>query len=948
MGAGRSILGTDMSKKNSFLGDYKPSALDYIEIGLIIVCLFLHFVPWMTLSVGGDEVFSFVPFKLFGPTITMVVAALFAVTVGMRFVGRFSGMTLLVVVYLAALAYACNFAMQRFNVAAEYIGGIAELGRGLSNAFSMGEGVPAGGAQPVVTNGFYLFIAVITAVVAFLMFASWAISMCRLASLPRKQLAKGYYTGIIGYLLVGIITALVMRAITMDMGEADSLEGIARGIAAVSAVGVGGIVVCTMLAMLVVHIIVVVITQLLLRGHNNRLMGITALVLAAIALINYLVINTAISKDNLPTLPNSIDELIALGEDYALQLAALLLLRAFVLVALITSLLRAIYFFFYAPKSVASSVENLLTDSAEAEPMEKPEAGIGQLSVDITRQPSAGRLTEGKVQPKQRLYWIGGAIAAVIIGCVLLLFRTCGGNKRLLNIEPPQWEKFVMVTADNVPLYQKATTGSPTLMMAQENIASDMCDIQFRWSNQGKKRGYTVSAYEMNKKQVLPVLGETENWYRVHLDSEFCGAIVVNIQKKYCKEVKPAPITADVLRRVDKQLYRCDAIIKKGKLKGLCLSTQENILDGEECGMGQLIDGTLFFPEHHSIWCSNNDSEVIGLDKEQGTYPVCKITYGPNHVYSIDGQSLNVLDTHLLTPQQVEQIYNDTRMDAPSYVTAVYYFPDADPDRLFSFTYSKNGYNDVGDADDRVQEGLKNFTVEENDGIQQLVAELDEEKVFADVENYEVVVYLEEDFDDDGYNEAIVYEWGGGNGVEPPYIVYYDKDTQKFGKTDGFEDLIDNAENIKVEQWEGKKAIQVKVGLRTDYYLYENRQIHLAERGHADVGERFATISISQVYEEEEYDEKTIAVDINGDGIPEYLTFVHDGSHMLNWGKDMQLVKVSGNGWDFPDNGHSIGPIGRTFTFLKSSSDGVLPDLLLCDEAWLYKWNGELYQLVTN
>lgn len=927
---------------------YKPSGLDYFEITLIVVCLLLHFVPWLTLSVGGNETFSFIPFKIFGSAITMLVVALFAVTVIMRFVGRFSGMTLMVVMYLSALAYACNFAMQRLNRASEYIGGLLELGRGLSNSFSMGEGAPSGGAQTVELGGAYLFMAIIIGVIAFLMFASWVISMCRLASLPRKELTKNYYIGIIGYFLIGVVAVIAMLVATKDIGVDNGWDGLMSGMASVFIVGTGTIVMSTMLAMLVVNIIVVVITQLLLRGRNNRLMAIIALVLAAVAMIIYLVINTAISKSNLPTLPNSIDELIALGEDYALQLAALLLLRAFVLVALITCLLRAVYFFFYAPKAVVSSGDALLIGSEETPPMEKPDAGVDQPIVDIVRQPSSGSETGRKVQPKRRLYWIGGAVAVAIIGCVLLLLHTCGGNKNLFNIEPPQWEKFVMVTAEDVTLYQKATTGSPTLMMARENIDSDMCDFQFRWSDQGKKRGYTVFAYELRKNEVLPVLAETENWYRVHLESEFCGAIVVNIQKKYCKEVKPAPITADVLRRVDKQLYRCDAIIKKGKLKGLCLSTQENILDGEECGMGQLIDRTLFFPEHHSIWCSNNDSEVIGLDKEQGTYPVCKITYGPNHVYALDGQSLNVLDTHLLTPQQVEQIYNDTRMDAPSYVTAVYYFPDADPDRLFSFTYSKNGYNDVGDADDRVQEGLKNFTVEENDGIQQLVAELDEEKVFAGVENYEVTVYLEEDFDDDGYNEAIVYEWGGGNGVEPPYIVYYDKDTQKFGKTDGFEDLIDNAENIKVEQWEGKKAIQVKVGLRTDYYLYENRQIHLAERGHADVGERFATISISQVYEEEEYDEKTIAVDINGDGIPEYLTFVHDGSHMLNWGKDMQLVKVSGNGWDFPDNGHSIGPIGRTFTFLKSSSDGVLPDLLLCDEAWLYKWNGELYQLVTN
>ena len=53
-------------------------------------------------------------------------------------------------------------------------------------------------------------------------------------------------------------------------------------------------------------------------------------------------------------------------------------------------------------------------------------------------------------------------------------------------------------------------------------------------------------------------------------------------------------------------------------------------------------------------------------------------------------------------------------------------------------------------------------------------------------------------------------------------------------------------------------------------------------------------------------------------------------------------MKIEADNWSIPDNeDESLGVSGNTFIFL-GSKNGVVPDIL-CDDAWLYKWNGEKY-----
>lgn len=119
----------------------------------------------------------------------------------------------------------------------------------------------------------------------------------------------------------------------------------------------------------------------------------------------------------------------------------------------------------------------------------------------------------------------------------------------------------------------------------------------------------------------------------------------------------------------------------------------------------------------------------------------------------------------------------------------------------------------------------------------------------------------------------------------------------------------------------------------------------LVERVVPDVGVRLATIPLEKLFKaNEESSDKSIYIDINGDGSTEKLTFHHDTSHALSYGNSMELVKIEADNWTIPnDESDGLGVSGKSFSFI-ASDDGDIPDIL-CNDAWLYKWDGNHYMV---
>lgn len=541
---------------------------------------------------------------------------------------------------------------------------------------------------------------------------------------------------------------------------------------------------------------------------------------------------------------------------------------------------------------------------------------------------------------KQKLYIGGGVLTALLIaGGSLFLFKDYNTSDNLLNVQKPSWEKFVMVNSEDVLLYKEPSATSSKLMWAMENIESDMCDFQFRWEDQGKKRGYIVSNYELAIKAVMPVLEDVGGWYKVQVEEPMAGVTEAYINKKWCKEVVPQPITEDILERVDRALYRCDYVVKDGNMKGLCLSTSFQELEGELFMMGQMMDGVLIYPETQAVYINHNTSSGMSFKKNEDFAGGYILTYGADRSFKIDSNPV-VFNTRSLTAEEVEYIYQSIKIDSPKSFEAYYYFPEAGQDRLISFSYSLDSSVATAEAiDDRPEEGVKNYTVKGEEGEQQLMAELDEEQVFVGVANEQISIIHEEDFDGDGYNEALVSETCNGHGCIPEiYVVYYDKYAKEFKQTNRCESYI----YPEIETWNEKTSFVQSYGVRKDRYIYEDYRIKQVEKEVQHVGKTLKKWTRLELFEESEAGEKVVSVDIDGDGIDETLVFGHNDSFACGNGRDMFVDKIK---WQ---DGRSLGDeyfglrSASSFALLENSTNGM-HDLLLND-AYPFRWNGTAYE----
>jgi len=544
-------------------------------------------------------------------------------------------------------------------------------------------------------------------------------------------------------------------------------------------------------------------------------------------------------------------------------------------------------------------------------------------------QELSAELTEAEGEKRKKLY-IGGGILGTILICLGLWFAFSGSSSNNpIGVKKPTWDKFVVITAEDVTLYKDASSDSPQLMEALENLESDMATREFRWEDQGKKRGYTVHPYNLSKNTVLPVLEETDTWYKVQVDNGMTYTSAY-IKKEWSRQVMPEPITEDILERLSNTTWRCNYLVKKGKLNNLCITTFFNVLNGESLHVGALVDGCLIYPNYKRIYPQNNSSSNVTISKNE-EYDCFILSYGENQI--IKFEEGDVLDPRKLTDEEVTQIFNIVKLESSTTPMKVeYYFPEIDQERTFSFVFDhENSKTYVVDNDDRVIEGVKNYSVKEksdDEPEQKLMAELDEESVMTGISDIYVNVIDERDDDGDGYHEALIFQSCGGSSCQDTYtIVYYNKDNKQFEQTEPFE----STSEPKIEEWEGKTSYVQSQGITFRRYIFKDGSLKLIDRKVLNVG-----LSVKLSYEHffSEYPDAGSMIkyfDIDDDGNTEKLYF-------LNMHGQIMLSKIEWN------NGNEIpfSIIGNPYDLLKSTTNGMHD--ILVDETFLYKWNGEKYE----
>lgn len=926
-----------MDIKSVFRREYKPSGLDYFEMALMVVCLLMHHLSWASITADGRQILQFVPFDLFGTNFTIAIYVMFIVTIAMKFVGRFSGLSLLIVSYLGSLVYEAHTAFNGTKELLNQMQSAVGLGDGLSGMFGSFAGSTTSRSglveHSLTIDNLYMIVGVLVGALALCVLISWIISICRLCSEHRHKLTSGYYIDMVGYVLIGVCCFIVLKM--LGVSEPESLNEVITA----SKSGIIGILcmatLVTGLTMFLVNTVVVGVIELLRERPEKRMvLWCLALALAFLLLfigsILFLSLTARYMSDQLKEL---------LEDSFAsiLSFLAHLIIELIFVVAFVTCLLRAIYYGFYYKKEEAqnSNNEEILMEVTDTS---------SETDVGLTKTYNQNSVeTDDKENPNKKWYYVGGGVLAVLLLVLLslFLFKGCNTSDNLLNIQKPSWEKFVMVTSDNVTLYKEPNENSSKLMFAMENIDSDMCGMEYRWEDQGKKRGYKVDDFSPELNAVLPVVDENGEWYKVQVFPEYAGQHTeAYINKKRCKEVTPQPITNDVLERIDKATYRCDYVVNSGRLKGICFSSSLQEFDEECFGMSQLMEGVLYYPESVGVLINREGSSGMSFKKSEVNADGYTLIYGDDRSFKIDGYPM-VFDTRTMTETEIEEIYNSIKVSSPMSFEAQYYFPDANEDRLFSFTYSIGSSNAmVNNENDQPEEGVKNYVISgatDDNPQQELMVEVDEEIVSTGI--FETYITVMEEFDDDGdgYHEALICETCGGSGCpEKVSFVYYDKNSKCFKQTDYFEYY---SQPVK-EEWNGKLSYVQRYGLHMDRYVFEDHQLRRVENETKDVGASLKRWTCESMFDKEADEEKTVHFDMDGDGIEETLTLSHFTSNLYDGGESMSFDKITwGSGRESECSGMYT---GKSLTILESMTNGM-HDVLIGD-AYFYRWNGERYK----
>lgn len=158
--------------------------------------------------------------------------------------------------------------------------------------------------------------------------------------------------------------------------------------------------------------------------------------------------------------------------------------------------------------------------------------------------------------------------------------------------------RFARVIAENVNLRQEPDASSPRLI----RVMMDEGGLTAVWQEKNRVIDKWKGLEGPVRASVLPIIGESGDWYQVLFYDESWGVgerqpQKAYIMKKFCEEVPLKPIDSNSTFEGD---Y---VVVPSGKYAGLCLTTTDIMDEGQHIHVGRYVNGVLvfkyYFPYFH-------------------------------------------------------------------------------------------------------------------------------------------------------------------------------------------------------------------------------------------------------------------------------------------------------------------------------------------------------------
>ena len=518
---------------------------------------------------------------------------------------------------------------------------------------------------------------------------------------------------------------------------------------------------------------------------------------------------------------------------------------------------------------------------------------------------------------------VGGAIA-------WFAFFSGGSKNNPLGVQKPKWEKFVMVNAEGVMLFKEANSTSPNLKSAVDCVDCDMPQEQLLWSGEKAPRGYHVDDYGVEINSVYPVIDENEDWYKVYIGT---GTIrEAYLQKKYTEEVKPEPITKEIIDKVKTDSWITHRLVEKGEFANLYLERGfDEMGDGEYVIVGVLTEGCIVIPDQCHFRPTKSDvvESEMKNNSTDAEYQWWQFTCSEKYWNASEEGGDGTFDVNLLEDNDIRKIVMALRPIGDTDTEVWYYFPTVASDRFIGFNYS------FSPAAVDAPEGQSSVSEYRVDG-ETLIATIAGEDRELKLELGNTELYGYKDLDGDGSMEAVVSHFMSGANGEPvdcPYVVYYDAENDQLKKTD------EMALTCKPTfEGDGDKIVIVqREGLRMVSYSYEAGKLNTEKDEVKSFGNILSSIEMSNVFADAEYGEKSVSLNFDDEGDDEEtLTFSREEGGYYH-GLKMTLQSVSFASGE----SKSIDITADKFQILKESTNNM-PDII--GDNYLYRWDGSRYE----